>query len=55
VSVHAIGFIEVREGGAEFKRISTPMDWAAFAAAASIALLTLKRLLTDAGVNRTGG
>ena len=44
-SVHAIGFIEVRDTGAEFKRISTPMDWAALVAASSIALLTLKRLL----------
>ena len=44
-SVHAIGFIEVRDGGAEFKRISTPMDWAALIVASSIALLTLKRLL----------
>lgn len=43
-SVTAIGFIEVRDGSAEFKRISSPMDWAALVAAASIAVLTLKRL-----------
>jgi hypothetical protein len=43
-SVTAIGFIEVRDDSAEFKRISTPMDWAALVAAASIAVLTLKRL-----------
>jgi uncharacterized spore protein YtfJ len=43
-SVTAIGFIEVRHDSAEFKRISTPMDWAALVAAASIAVLTLKRV-----------
>jgi uncharacterized spore protein YtfJ len=43
-SVTAIGFIEVRDDSAEFKRISTPMDWAALLAAASIAVLSLKRL-----------
>jgi len=44
-AVTAIGFIEMRDGSAEFKRISTPMDWLALVAAASLALLTVKRLL----------
>src|SRR5215831_20303278 len=44
-SITPIGFIEVRDGGAEFKRISTLTDVAAFVAAASIAALALRRLL----------
>ena len=40
-----IGFIEVREGGAKFKRISNPTDWAVLVGAASLALLAVKRLL----------
>jgi len=43
--VTPIGFIELNDSGAEFKRISAPQDWAAFVAAASLALLTVKRLL----------
>jgi hypothetical protein len=35
----------VRHGGAEFKRISTPMDLIVLVAAASIAAQTVKRLL----------
>jgi uncharacterized spore protein YtfJ len=44
-SVRPIGYIEVRDGSAEFKRISTPTDLLALVTAASIAALTLKRLL----------
>src|SRR5262245_55900714 len=44
-AVTPIGFIEVRSGSAEFKRIVTPADWFAFVAAAAVALLTLKRVL----------
>jgi uncharacterized spore protein YtfJ len=43
--VSPIGYIEVRETGAEFKRIPRPVDLVAFVAAASVALLTVKRLL----------
>jgi len=43
--VTPIGFIELNKGGAAFKRISAPADWTAYVAAASLALLTLKRLL----------
>lgn len=43
--VSPIGYIEVRETGAEFKRISRPVDLVAFVAAASLALLTVKRPL----------
>ena len=50
-----IGFIEVREGGAKFKRISNPTDWAVLAGAASLALLAAKRFSTDAiGATRSG-
>jgi uncharacterized spore protein YtfJ len=45
VAVSPIGYIEVRDRGAEFKRISTPTDILALAAAASLAALTVKRLL----------
>ena len=44
-AVSPIGFIEVRDGSAEFKRISTPTDLLAVVAAASIAALMIKRLL----------
>src|SRR5262245_60558931 len=44
-SVKPIGYIEVRNGGAEFKRISSPLDLLAVFVAASLAALTLKRLL----------
>ncbi len=45
VSVTPVGYIEVRDGSAEFKRISTPTDLLAFVAAASLAALAVKRLL----------
>jgi uncharacterized spore protein YtfJ len=45
--VSPVGYIEVRATGAEFKRIQSPMDMLAFVAAASIAVLALKRLLTE--------
>ena len=44
-AVTPIGFIEVRSGSAEFKRIATPTDVLAIVAAASVAVLALKRLL----------
>jgi uncharacterized spore protein YtfJ len=44
-AVSPIGFIEVRDSSAQFKRISTPTDVLAVVAAASIAALTIKRLL----------
>jgi uncharacterized spore protein YtfJ len=44
-AVSPIGFIEVRDSGAEFKRISTPMDLIPLVAAGAIAALTAKRLL----------
>jgi len=44
-SITPIGFIEVRERSAEFKRISTPMDLVAVVTAASIAALAIKRML----------
>ena len=43
--VSPVGYIEVRGEGAEFKRIQSPMDLVAFVAAASLALLAVKRLL----------
>jgi uncharacterized spore protein YtfJ len=43
--VSPVGYIEVRDEGAEFKRISTAMDLLPLAAAASLAALALKRLL----------
>ena len=45
VVVGPIGYIEVRDRGAEFKRISSPTDTLALVAAASLAVLTIKRLL----------
>ena len=44
-SVNPVGYIEVRDGTAEFKRITTPTDLLALAVAASAAALTLKRLV----------
>lgn len=44
-SIAPVGFIELRDGGAEFKRISTVTDVAALVAAASVAALALRRLL----------
>ena len=43
--VTPVGFVEVRDGGAAFKRITTPTDWLALVAAASIAVLALKALV----------
>jgi len=43
--VSPVGYIEVRDSGAEFKRISTARDLAALVAAASFAVLALRRLL----------
>ena len=43
--VSPVGYIEVRDDGAEFKRISSPADVVTFVAAASIALLAIKRLI----------
>jgi uncharacterized spore protein YtfJ len=42
--ISPVGYIELRDDGAEFKRISTPRDVVAFVAAASLALLAVKRL-----------
>lgn len=42
--ISPVGYIELRNGAAEFKRISTPRDVVAFVAAASLALLAVKRL-----------
>ena len=44
-AVSPIGFIEVRDNGAEFKRISTPMDLIPLVTAGAIAALTVRRLL----------
>ena len=43
--VTPIGFIEVRDDNAEFKRIATPTDVIPFAAAGAIVALVVKRLL----------
>jgi uncharacterized spore protein YtfJ len=45
VVVSPIGFIEMRDRTAEFRRISTPTDLLALVAAASFAAFALKRLL----------
>jgi uncharacterized spore protein YtfJ len=44
-AVSPVGYIEVRDGGAEFKRIFAPTDLVPVVVAASLATLTLKRLL----------
>jgi uncharacterized spore protein YtfJ len=44
-AVTPIGFIEVREDGAQFKRISTPMDLIPLVAAGAVAALTVRRLI----------
>ena len=44
-AVTPIGFIEVRDSGARFRRISTPTDWLALAAAASLVVLAVERLI----------
>jgi uncharacterized spore protein YtfJ len=45
VSVNPIGYIELHDRSAAFKRISSPTDLLTFVAAASLAALTIKRLL----------
>jgi uncharacterized spore protein YtfJ len=42
--VSPVGYIEVRAGSAEFKRITGPLDFLALVAAASLAVLALRRL-----------
>jgi uncharacterized spore protein YtfJ len=44
-AVTPIGFIEVRDEGASFKRISTAMDLVPLVAAGAVAALTVRRLL----------
>jgi uncharacterized spore protein YtfJ len=44
-AVSPIGYIELHDEGAEFKRISSANDLLTFVAAASLAVLTVKRLL----------
>ena len=44
--VSPVGYIELRDGTAQFKRISSPVDLLALVAAASLAALAVKRLLT---------
>jgi uncharacterized spore protein YtfJ len=46
VVVSPVGYIELRDSGAEFKRISTARDLAALVAAASFAVVALRRLLS---------
>jgi hypothetical protein len=43
--VSPVGYIEVRDGTAQFKRITTPVDVLALVAAASLAALVVRRLL----------
>ena len=43
--VSPVGYIEVRDGTAQFKRISSPLDLIALLAAASLVSLAVKRLL----------
>jgi hypothetical protein len=43
--VTPVGFIEVRDDGARFKRISTPMDLVPLVAAGAVAALTVRRLI----------
>jgi uncharacterized spore protein YtfJ len=44
-AVTPIGFIEVRGDGAQFKRITSPVDLVSLATAGAIAALTVRRLL----------
>src|SRR5262244_3622817 len=44
-AVTPIGYIEVRDSGAQFKRITTAADLLALVASASLAALAVKRLL----------
>lgn len=45
--VSPVGYIEVRDGSAQFKRISTPVDLLALVVATSLAALAVKRLLAE--------
>ena len=45
--VSPVGYIEVHDGSARFKRISSRGEVVAAVAAASLAVLVLRRLLTD--------
>jgi uncharacterized spore protein YtfJ len=45
--VSPVGYIEVRDGSAQFKRISSPVDLVALVVAASLAALAVKRLLVE--------
>jgi uncharacterized spore protein YtfJ len=44
VAVSPVGYIELRDGSSEFKRISTPRDLLPVVAAASVALIAIRRL-----------
>jgi uncharacterized spore protein YtfJ len=45
--VSPVGYIEVREGTAQFKRISSAADLVALVAAAALTALAVKRLLAE--------
>ncbi len=45
VAVSPVGYIELRDSGAEFKRISSARDLALLVAAASLVVLSLRRVL----------
>jgi uncharacterized spore protein YtfJ len=45
--VSPVGYIEVRDGSAQFKRISTPVDLLALVVVTSLAALAVKRLLAE--------
>jgi uncharacterized spore protein YtfJ len=45
VVISPVGYIELRDHGSEFKRIATARDLLALAAAGSLALIAIKRLL----------
>jgi uncharacterized spore protein YtfJ len=46
-TVSPVGYIEVRDGDAQFKRISSSLELVALGAAAVLAALTVKRLVAD--------
>jgi uncharacterized spore protein YtfJ len=45
--VSPVGYIELRDGTARFRRISSPLDLVALVMAASLAAFTVKRLLAE--------
>jgi uncharacterized spore protein YtfJ len=45
VAVSPIGYIEVRDRDSEFKRIASPVDLLALVAAASLAVIAIRRVL----------